>query len=288
MGIETGRLATGRSFLLEVYRGWSSARPDLMAAALAYFAMFSLVPMIFIALTVASMFLDQPATAAMLFARFERTLGTEVALFLRDLVIDLAERTRTGRLLPSLIGFVTLLYAASGLFGFLRYALNTIWDAPPPHEHGVIVFVKNRLLAFVMVIGVSLVLILNNMLSTLIPILDAFIEFTPPVPFLNAIGTFVITTASFALLYKILPNVDVAWRDVWVGAAVTALLFALGRNVLGFYLSRIDVGSAFEAAGALAVTLIAIYYLAQIFLLGALLTKVYASMFGSKRGVPIE
>ena len=119
-------------------------------------------------------------------------------------------------------------------------------------------------------------------------IFDAFIEFAPPIPLLNAIGTFVITTASFALLYKILPNVDIAWRDVWVGAAVTALLFALGRNVLGFYLSRIDVGSAFEAAGALAVTLIAIYYLAQIFLLGALLTKVYAFMFGSKRGCQLN
>lgn len=271
-----------QTFLKEVYRAWSANNPSQLAAALAYYGMFSLAPVIFIAFTVAGFFISEPAAASQVFVQLEETLGPETAQFVQNIVVNVSNRASGRTTLGSLIGFGVLLYAASGLFVQLQHALNTIWDAPPPSRGGIITFIKTRLLAFVMAIGVGLLLVLATVVSVVISILTAFFQWGSFVSIANFVSMVALATVSFALIYKVLPNVEIAWRDVWIGAAVTALLVNTGRWLVGFYLTYSNIGSAFEAAGALAVLLIAIYYTAQVFLLGAAFTKAYASTFGSR------
>jgi len=244
--------------------------------------MFAFAPVIFIALTVAGLFIDEPATASQLFVQFEDTLGPETAQFIQDIVVNASQRASDGTALTSLISFGVLFYAASGLFIQLQYALNVIWEVPPASHGGIIASIKDRLLAFVMAIGVGLLLVLATVVSIVISVLTSFFDWGSHVPITNFVSMVGLATISFALIYKVLPDVEIAWRDVWIGAAVTALLVNIGGWLVGFYLTYSNIGSAFEAAGALAVLLIAFYYTAQIFLFGAVFTKVYASRFGSK------
>jgi len=272
-----------RIFVKELYRAWNVSNPARLAAALAYYSMFSFAPLIFIAFTVASLFIDELVVAEQIFTRLEKTLGAETSQFIYEIVLNVSQRTSGGTLLTSLISFGALFYAASGLFAQLQYALDTIWQTPTAGQSGLVAFIKNRLLAFVMVISLGLLLVVTNFASLIISILSTFIDLGRLAPMFNIGVVIVVTTVSFALLYKVLPQANLAWRDVWVGAVVTALLFNLGRWLVGFYLAHSRVSSAFEAAGTLAVLLIAVYYGAQIFLFGAVFTRVYAATFGSKR-----
>jgi membrane protein len=271
-----------RAFLKDVYLAWNADNPSQLAAALAYYGMFSLAPVIFIALTVAGLFIDDLAMANQLFVQLKDTLGPETAQFMQDIVVNVSQRASRGTALTSLISFGVLLYAASGLFVQLQYALNTIWGAPPASHGGIIVSIKARLLAFIMAMGVGLLLVLATVVSIMVSVLTSFFDWGSHVPITNFVSMVGLATISFALIYKVLPDVEIAWRDVWIGAAVTALLVNIGGWLVGFYLTYSNIGSAFEAAGALAVLLIAFYYIAQIFLFGAAFTKVYASRFGSK------
>ena len=273
---------TVRQFLKELYQAWGAGRPAQAAAALAYYGMFSFAPILFIALTVAGLFLDRLMAANELVARLEATLGPEVTQFVLDVVIKVSQRASGGTLLTSLIGFIALLYAASGLFAQLQYALNTIWGAPPPTHQGIIAIIRNRLLAFVMAIGLGFVLVFITVAGIALSVLSTVLNVNSSLPITDFAIVLGLTTVVFALIYKVLPDVDIAWRDVWVGALVTALLFELAKWLLALYLAHTNLGSAFDAAGALAVILVAIYYLALIFLFGAVFTKVYASMFGTK------
>jgi len=270
--------------LEELFKAWGEGRSAQAAAALAYYSMFSFAPMIFVAVTVAGIFLDSILAANELVTRLENTLGPEVTQFIVDVVIRVSERASGGTPLTTLIGFLALLFAASGLFAQLQYALNTIWEVPPPTQIGILAIIMNRLLAFVVVIGLGLLLVLVTMSSVVLSTFSTLLDLNPPLPLANNAIVVVLVALAFALIYKVLPDVDIAWRDVWLGALVTALLIALARWLLAFYLANADLGSAFDAAGALAVILITIYYLALIFLFGAVFTKVYAFMFGSKAG----
>jgi len=273
-----------RRFLEELFQTWGEGRSAQAAAALAYYSMFSFAPIIFIAVTVAGIFLDSIVAANELVMRLENTLGPEVTQYIVDVVIKVSERASGGTPLTTLIGFLALLFAASGLFAQLQYALNTIWEVPPPAQIGILAIITSRLLAFVVVIGLGLLLVLITMSSIILSTFSTLLNFTPPLPFADYAIVVVLVALVFALVYKVLPDVDIAWRDVWLGSLVTALLFSIARWLLSFYLAHANLGSAFDAAGALAVILITIYYLALIFLFGAVFTKVYASMFGSKSG----
>jgi len=270
--------------LEELFKAWGEGRSAQAAAALAYYSMFSFAPMIFIAVTVAGIFLDSILAANELVTRLENTLGPEVTQFIVDVVIRVSERASGGTPLTTLIGFLALLFAASGLFAQLQYALNTIWEVPPPTQIGILAIIMNRLLAFVVVIGLGLLLVLVTMSSVVLSTFSTLLDLAPPLLLADNAIVMVFVALAFALIYKILPDVDIAWRDVWLGALVTTLLVALARWLLTFYLANADLGSAFDAAGVLAVILITIYYLALIFLFGAVFTKVYAFMFGSKAG----
>jgi membrane protein len=233
--------------------------------------------MLYIALTVAGIFIDEWAMVDRLFARLAATLGQETAQFVQEIIINASERVAGGTILTTLISLGVLLYAATGLFAQLKYSLNTIWHAPPPTGWGIWDFVKTRLLAFGLVLGVGLILIVATFVSFIASILTNFFDFGGQMVAGNVISFVALLGLSFAILYRILPDVEVTWREVWPGALLAAALMAVGRWGLGFYLSHTSIGSAFEAAGTLAIMLIAIYYSAQIFLFGAVFTKVYAT-----------
>jgi len=276
------------AFAREVYRIWVEERPAQLAAALAYYGMFSFVPLIFIAITMAGLFLEGSALTDRVFTRLEIIFGPEAIEFMRQMFNQIGQTHVSGSWLATLISFLAILYIASGLFFQLNYALNKIWNAPQPEKAGLIVFLKKRALLFVMVIGVGLLIVLVTLVNLVISWLSSHLRFAGYVPLVSLgvqIGLFV---ASFAMIYKLLPDVQIAWRDVWIGAVITTLLVLLGGVVIGIYFRISNVGSAFQTAGAFAVILIGFYYLAQIFLLGAILTRVYSSMYGSKRSDSIS
>ena len=274
-------MATLGAFLADVYNTWTTQQPSRLAAALAYYGMFSFAPMLFFAITAAGILFDELAIADQLFNQLADTFGLETARFLQDMVISTSERTTSSTILTTLISFGALLYAATGLFTQLKYSLNIIWGLSPAPNGGLTDFIKTRLLAFVMVLGLGLVLVLSTFLSFVGSALTTYFDYGFELVAGNLVSFVFLSGLSFALMYKTLPDVKVGWNEVWLGAGVAAILFTVGRWGLGFYLAHSSVSSAFEAAGALAIILITIYYAAQIFLLGAIFSKVYAVQFGS-------
>jgi membrane protein len=268
-------VATGKTVVGELGQAWTESQPARLAAALAYYGMFSLAPMLYIALSVAGIFINELAVVDDIFSRLSRTLGAETAEFLREMVIAASQRTSRDSLLTSLISLGALLYAATGLFANLKYSLNTIWQVPPASQAGLGHLVKTRLLAFALVLGIALLLVVVALLSIVLSVLTSFFDFGSSTLAGNIVSFILLIGFSFAVLYRILPDAEVSWRSVWPGAILAALLVAAGRWGLGIYLRYSSVSTAFQAAGTLAVILIVIYYFAQIFLFGALVTRVY-------------
>ncbi len=278
------------NFAKDLYNIWITERPNMLSAALAYFGMFSFAPVIYIALVVAGFFINQLPVANNIYQRLENTLGADMAEYIQNAVYGLANATTNtagSSFWTSAIAFFALFLAASGLFFQLQYALNTVWRVPPPNKNETTTMLKQRLFSFVMVIGVGLLLVAITLVSIILTWLDTLIQVLADMPYLNTLSLLGFTTLFLALIYKILPDADVAWRDVWYASALTTVLMALGGNLLGFYLTSGKFGSAFEAAGAVAVILMSFYFLAQIFLFGAVFTRVYAYTFGSKIGEEI-
>jgi membrane protein len=271
-----------KEFAKELYRIWATERPGQLAAALAYYGMFAFAPVIFISFWVAGIFIDQLSAANQFYIRLENLLGPEVAEMIQESVEAIASTTTGSSVIATLISVVALLLAASGLFYQLQFALNKIWGVPPPERGQTTGLIRQRLFSFLMVIGVGLMLILASVVNVVISWFGSLFSLSPSMPVLNVLGFLGIATLAFALIYKILPEAEITWHDVWIGAIVTAVLISLALFIFGAYLSRGNVGSAFEAAGAFAVLLIGIYTIAQVFLFGAMFTRVFAAMYGSK------
>ena len=276
------------NFLKEIAVGWDTDKPARLAAGLAYYSMFSLVPSIFIALTVAGFFIDSVLLAEELFLRIENLLGAETATMIESLIDTAAESTEGATFIGSLIGILALLFAASGLFTNLKYSMNTVWQVPPSEYSGILSFLKTRLIAFVIVIGLGIILVVGAVLSVLVNWIGALF---PALENLNLFGMLpVILLVFFSLLifYKILPDTHVGWRDVWLPALVITAMYLIGVWLVQVVIGGLNLTSALEAAGAIVILLMAIYYAAQIFLLGAEISKVYAYRFGSRKGMEIN
>ena len=270
-------------FVGDIVSTWNEEKPSRLAAALAYYGMFSFVPVVYIAIKVAGFFINDQLLFQQIFDRLTVVLGPETSSYIQDLMIATEGATTGGTFIATLVSFAALLYSASGLFTNLQYSLNTIWHVPIKTQSGFLNFIKNRLLAFILVIGAGLVLVIGVFGSVVFSILTSILPFEIIDQDFSVIAIITLATIVFALIYKLLPEVDIAWRDVWLGALITSILVWVGGWLIGFYFSISGIGTAFEAAGALAILLIAIYYIAQIFLSGAIFTKVYAATFGSKR-----
>jgi membrane protein len=273
---------SARVFASELYRIWITERPSVLAASLAYYGIFSFVPVIFIAFTVAGVFIDVVVVADQFVERIEQILGQEAAAMIEEMLISVAETTSTGSTLTTIIGVLGLLFAASLIFFQLQYVLNTIWQVPRPTRGETMNYVRGRFLAFVMVLGAGLLVVLAVIANLLITIFGSVIGLDILQIAAGLLLYLALATFSLAMIYKFLPNVEISWRDVLLGSFITAVAIVLASYAYGFYLRTRNIGSALDAAGTMAVFLLFFYFLAQIFVLGAVCTRVYVSMYGSK------
>lgn len=273
-------------FLKEIYHIWISERPMQLAAALAYFGLFSFAPVIYIAFSIVGIFFREEDLISRFLTRLESTLGSGIALAVQGMLESLSRPTSEGTFLVSLVSIFFLLYAASGVFFQLQYALNSIWRIPYNPEGALLRTLRKQLFSFLMVIGIGLLLVAAAALSFFANWLGSVFTVFGILPSLTGIGFMAWATLSFAVMYKLLPDIRIGWRDVWAGAVAAAILMTAGGWLIVFFIRNTSFSSALEAAGSFVVLLTGFYYFAQIFLLGAILTRVYAYRFGSLRREP--
>jgi membrane protein len=272
-----------------VVQAWSDFFEDKaprLAAALAYYTTFSLAPLLVIALGIAGVVFGEEAARGALSGQLDHLLGPQGAEAVEQMLAASAEKDRAG-IAATLLGVVTLLFGATGVFGQLQDALNTIWEVTPRPGRGVRGFLRDRLLSFAMVLGTGFLLLVSLMISAALSLAgraligDAYEE-AILWQGVNLLVQAAVTFGLFALIFKLLPDAEIAWRDVLLGAAVTTILFAVGRLLIDLYLRTSGTGTTYGAIGSLVVLLIWIFYSAQILFFGAELTQVYAQRFGSR------
>ena len=263
---------------------WIDDNAFELSGALAFYTIFSIAPVLLIAVGVASFFLTPDTATDQIVGEMKKMIGAEGANAVRQ-VIDSSRGFGKGLWAVS-VGIVTLILGATAVFGELQSALNQIWDVKAKPDRGVIMsFVVDRVRSFSIAICVGFLLLVSLVISALISGLQNYMNtWLPGVPWVwhtaNAVSSFLVIALLFAAIYKLLPDVLISWRDVWIGAAVTALLFTAGKYLIGIYLGRTATASAFGAAGSLVVLLFWVYYSALISFLGAEFTQVYARRYG--------
>lgn len=283
------KISVIRELVKEVSQIWVLKRPTLLAAALAYYGVFSFAPVIYLAFLLAGLFINEAAFAERFYARLEAVFGAEIAIFIQNAVVAMANTNSGSSILISIISFLALFFAASGIFYQLQFALNTIWQTPNSSQQQARAFVRYRLFSFLMVILLGLLVILIAALNFILlwfgSLIEIFIPTTGWLTFLNFLMLIGVIILANAFMYKVLPDVKITWRDVLPGSLITTLLMIVGGVLFGLYFRLGGIGSALEAAGAFAVLLIAIYTFSQIFLFGAVFTRAYAQRYGSLRKV---
>ncbi|MBX9626193.1 MAG: YihY/virulence factor BrkB family protein, partial [Gemmataceae bacterium] len=263
---------TGREFMED--------KAMRLGAALSFYTALSLAPLLLVVIGIAGLVFGPEAARGELAAQLKDLIGAEGA----DAVQDMLAKTATtgGGVLSTVVGVVTLLVGATGVFGSLQDALDTVWNVKPDQTpSGIWGMVRDRLLSFGMVCGMAFLLLVSLVLSALLTALGGAVERWLPggriwLQLGNLVIGFLVTAAMFALIFKVLPHARPAWKDVWVGALLTAGLFTLGKYLIGLYLGTASVGSAYGAAGSFVVLLFWIYYSSLIVLFGAEFTQVYA------------
>lgn len=273
--------------LKETYNDWNEDKAPRLGAALAYYTVFSMAPFLIVLLAIAGLAFDNLGIGArdQVLAQISDTFG-ESGGRLISTMIENANHKGSG-VMATVIGTATLLMGAGGLFGQLQDALNTIWGVAPKPGLGFMATVKTRFLSFSMVLVTGFLLLVSLALSALLQALSTYMNDVLPVPgivltTLNLLIGFGVITLLFAMIYKVLPDAEIEWRDVWIGAAVTSLLFSIGKFALSLYLSKSAPGSTYGEAGSLVLILLWVYYAAQILFFGAEFTQVYARKFGSR------
>ncbi|RKH67575.1 YihY/virulence factor BrkB family protein [Corallococcus aberystwythensis] len=265
---------------------WMDDNVPAQAAALAYYTLFSVAPMLIIAIAVAGFVFGQEAAQGEIQKQLQSLIGDAGAKVVQDLVAS-ASKPSSG-ILATVVGILVLAFAATGVFAQLQDSLNTIWKVKKKPMNGFLAFVRQRLLSFAMVLGIGFLLLVSLVLSAALAAAGTFLMGLMPgwetvLQLVNLAIAFVVTTVLFAMIYKVLPDTRVAWKDVWLGAAVTSLLFSLGKLAIGLYLGKSSVSSSYGAAGSFAVLLLWVYYSSQLLFLGAEFTQVYSRQHGSRR-----
>ena len=278
---------TVKEFARALYDIFLKQRPTQLAAALAFYGLFSFAPVLFIAKSVAQVFINVEINSTMLYERLEKVLGPQAVPIIQKAVDNVSSRTTSGSWLATTISIIVIIFAALGFFLELQYSLNRIWDLPPLIYPNPVAFIKGQFLYFLMVIGLGFLLVLTALINFVLTWLDLYIQLDKYIQVINGLILLGLFTLAFAIIYKVLPNETIRWKDVWIGALLAGILEILGGILFGVYIRVSHVGSSFAAAGAFIVILIGIYYFAQIFLFGAMFTRVYATRFGSKQSRPI-
>ena len=262
---------------------WSHDHAPRLGAALAYYTIFSMVPLLIIIIAIIGLVFGQEAAQSTIMDQISRLIGPQSAAAIKDM-IQRADQPSTG-IISTIIATITLLMGAAGFFGQLKDALNTVWGIAPKEGRGIWGFVKDHFLSFATVLGTAFLLLVSLVLSTVLAAVGKWFGTLLPFPEVvlqafNLVLSLIVITALFALIFKVLPDAHISWRDVWVGAALTAVLFTIGKFAIELYLGKSHVGSTYGAAGSLVLVLVWVYYSAQILLYGAEFTQVYAHWMG--------
>lgn len=255
-----------------------------MGAALAFYTVFTIAPVLVLALNLIGWTLGPEAAKDRLETQIEQYVGKDAAGAIQSMVVAIS-KPQEGLLATSL-SWLALIFGASGMFSQMQESINEAWNVPPNPKRSVWKLVKDRLLAFLMVFVIASLLlslvISNTVLTSLSQYASTrFPQFLATARPLNEIGSIVILTLLFSTIFKVMPEVRVAWNDVWFGGLVTALLFTLGKYAIGYYLTTAAINSAYGAAGSIAVILVWAYYSSQILFFGAEITQAYACQYGS-------
>jgi membrane protein len=273
--------------LRTTFEEWNADNAARLAAALAYYTIFSIAPLLVIVVALAGLFYGREAAQGQLAHEIERYVSNPDAADLIQTVIENARVPETSAF-ATLVGFALLLWGATGVFGELRNALNNIWDVPPRKEWGVRGFLIDRLLPLLMVVISGALLFASLVASTALAAATNLLDIYWPGAsttshVVNFLFLLLVTFIVFGLMYKYVPDVPIRWVDVWPGALATAVLFSVGRLLIGWYLAQSSIASAYGAASSLALLLLYTYYSAQVFYLGAEFTQVYGRTYGTRR-----
>ena len=266
---------------------WNDDNAPRLGAALAFYMLLSLAPMVLLTIAGVSVVFGRSASQAEIVSQVQRVMGNDRA----DAVLSMIQHSQGSSSggWASVLGIITLLFGASGVFAELRSALNTIWDVNFKGGSALASLVKNRFFSFGMVAMIALLMFILLGISALISALGKFFKEQLPVPeillsFMNSAVSVVVMAVLFTLVFKYVPDAKTPWKPVWIGGAVTALLFTLGDELIGLYLGKAGIGSTYGAAGSIIVIVVWAYYSAQIFFLGAEFTHVLAEAQEAGRG----
>ena len=274
------------------FSAWIDDHAPSMGAALAYYTVFSIAPLLLIVISVAGLIFGVEVAREEIIAQLQSLMGKTGALVVQGLLESISKPTES--VTAAVIGVALLLIGATTVFAELQDDLDRIWRAPKrTKDAGIFGLIRTRVLSFVMILGIGFLLIVSLILSAALAALGKWWEplfggFRLLANLVDITLSFLLITIAFAMIYKLMPRMKIDWRDVWIGAVVTAFLFTIGKFMISIYIGRSGVASGFGAAGSLVVLLIWIYYSAQIFLMGAEFTRIYSYTFGSHKDQPAQ
>lgn len=273
--------------LKATFKEWNEDKVSRLAAALAYYTIFSIAPILVIAIAIAGAIFGEDAARGQIVGQIQGLVGRDGAEVIETAIANAGQPGSNEGLIASLINLALLIFGATGVFAELQGALNTIWEVTPRPDQGIWTFVRQRFLSFSMVLVIGFLLLVSLVINAALAAVSGFMSgFLPGVDWLwhfveIAISLGVIGVL-FAFIFKFLPDVEIGWGDVAIGAALTAILFTIGRSLLGLYLGQSAFGSTYGAAGSLVVIVAWVFYSAQILFFGAEFTQVYTRRYGSQ------
>ena len=267
-------------------KGWWDDNVSRLGASLAYYTLFAIAPVLIVAIAIAGLVFGQEAVRGQIVHQVDDLIGMEGGRAVQALLQGASNHS--AGVLATVLGSITFLLGATGAFLELQYALNTIWRVAPKASAGIRDFLLQRLISFGLVVAIGFLLLVSLAVSAALAAFSGWLNArVPGMAFVwmavNLIASTAVSTLLFALVYKVLPDVDLDWPDVWIGAVITAVLFGIGKTVIGLYIGHSSTASSYGAAGSVVVLLLWVYYSTQVVLLGAELTRAFTA---SRRGAP--
>ncbi|MBV8200706.1 MAG: YihY/virulence factor BrkB family protein [Acidobacteria bacterium] len=282
-------MARWRKLITDTITSWNDHDASTQSAALAFYTMFSLAPLLVVVIALFGLAFGANAVRGEILTEFQDWMGKDAASLVQSILRTAAE-PKTNRL-AGVLGILILIFGASGVFVQLQQSLNRIWGVVPKPGAAIKSLLRKRMLSFAVVLGIGFLLVVSLILSTALTALGTYLERRYQLPVtllhvLNVLASFMVITLLFALIYRLLPDVKLTWHDVFLGALVTSFLFGVGKTLIGIYLGRTGAASAYGAAGSLVMLLSWVYYSALVFLLGAEFTRVYTTESRGARPAP--
>jgi membrane protein len=273
------------SLLKETFNEWQHDKVPILAAALSYYMIFSIAPILILVIAVVGFIVGEQIAQEEVFAQLESFFGSENAASIRTVLQN--QFSPSSNITATIIAVVTILFGATTVFAQLKQALNLIWGVEPKPGRGVKSFIQTRILSILMVLGIGFVLLLSLIISSVLSGATTWLEKLLFIPsfvwsLVDLVISLSLTTLLFGQIYRVLPDVRIAWKDVAVGAGITAVLFTIGKSLISLYLGNSSIGSAYGAAGSFVIVLVWIFYSTQIFLFGAEFTQVWSRRYGSQ------